>query len=488
MITNMKLYIKSNKKLVAGWLSGIFLLSISGCKKTIDVGAPLTKLSSTTVFTTNNTAEAAIAGVFGKMAGSALMYNGTASVSLQQGQAADELISYSTTNKDFYTNSFTSQKSYYWTEIYQEMFAVNAAITSLTNADQLTPAIRNQLLGEMKFTRAFIYFYAVNLYGAVPMPLTTAPASNNTISRTSEQQVYVQIIQDLKDAQGLLSDNSYLNGTSFPTTDRVHPNKQAASAMLARVYLYQQDWVNAEAMAASVINASSYKLETINSVFLKTSKEAIWQLFPGGSGGFYNNADAQGLIVTARPSSLTSTLPLNDNLINAFENGDARLINWVGTFTAPPAGALPAVTYKFAYKYKASLLVTTAAQVTEYPIMLRLAEQYLIRAEARAQQGNIGGAQTDLNTIRTRAALPNTNAATKDELITAIAHERQVELFTEMGHRWFDLKRTSQIDAVMSIVAPQKGGGAWASYKQLLPIPASDILLNKKLTQTPGYN
>ena len=115
-----------------------------------------------------------------------------------------------------------------------------------------------------------------------------------------------------------------------------------------------------------------------------------------------------------------------------------------------------------------------------------MADQYLIRAEARAQQGNISGAQSDLNAVRLRAGLPATAAAGKADLLTAIAHERQIELFTEIGNRWFYLKRTGTIDAVMSTVAPQKGG-TWASFKQLMPVPTSEITINPHLIQTPGY-
>jgi hypothetical protein len=120
-------------------------------------------------------------------------------------------------------------------------------------------------------------------------------------------------------------------------------------------------------------------------------------------------------------------------------------------------------------------------------MVFRLAEQYLIRAEARAQQGNVSGSQSDLNAIRTRAGLPNTTANDKASLLTAIQHERQVEMFTEWGHRWFDLKRTGTIDAVMSVIAPAKGGGAWNSNKALLPLPLGDLQADQNLTQNPGY-
>ena len=121
-------------------------------------------------------------------------------------------------------------------------------------------------------------------------------------------------------------------------------------------------------------------------------------------------------------------------------------------------------------------------------MMFRLAEQYLIRAEARAQQNNISDAQADLNKIRTRARLPNTTAADKNSILSAILHERQTELFSEWGNRWFDLKRTNNIDAVMSIMTPKKANGLqWQSYKQLNPLPFTEIQRDPSLLQNLGY-
>jgi hypothetical protein len=153
----------------------------------------------------------------------------------------------------------------------------------------------------------------------------------------------------------------------------------------------------------------------------------------------------------------------------------------VGTFTTTTT---PVTTLYYANKYKA---LGGAATVTEYPILMRFAEQYLIRAEARAQQNNLSGAATDLNTIRSRAGLTATTATTQTDMLNAVYHERQVELFTEWGHRWFDLKRTGNIDAVMTTVAPAKGT-TWSSYKQLMPIPPSDILADPNIKQNQGYN
>lgn len=111
---------------------------------------------------------------------------------------------------------------------------------------------------------------------------------------------------------------------------------------------------------------------------------------------------------------------------------------------------------------------------------------YLIRAEARARQENTGGAQADLNMVRARAGLPATTAGTRDALIGAVTAERRVELFTECGNRFFDLKRTGTIDAVMTVAAQQKGT-TWKSYMSLWPINPDDIILNTNLTPNPGY-
>ena len=122
-------------------------------------------------------------------------------------------------------------------------------------------------------------------------------------------------------------------------------------------------------------------------------------------------------------------------------------------------------------------------------MVLRLGEQYLIRSEARAVQNKIDDAQSDLNVIRQRAGLESTIASDKNSLLNAILAERKAELFTEMGHRWLDLKRTNKIDEVMSVETPQKAGGTeWKSYQQFYPIPTRELERAPNLIQNPGYN
>jgi hypothetical protein len=114
-------------------------------------------------------------------------------------------------------------------------------------------------------------------------------------------------------------------------------------------------------------------------------------------------------------------------------------------------------------------------------MVFRLAEQYLIRAEARAKENNISGSQADLNIIRARAGLPNTTATDVNSLISAIIHERQTELFTEWGNRWFDLRRYNLTD----LLKTEKPG--WIPADTLYPIPLSQLKLNVYLRQNKGY-
>jgi ABC-type uncharacterized transport system YnjBCD substrate-binding protein len=135
--------------------------------------------------------------------------------------------------------------------------------------------------------------------------------------------------------------------------------------------------------------------------------------------------------------------------------------------------------FYYPYKYKNRSVATSTA---EYLVLLRVSEQYLVRAEARAQQDNIAGSKADLNIIRNRAGLPNTTANDKSTLLAAVGQESRVELFCEWGHRFFDLKRNGQISQVMSPLKP-----AWRNASALLPIPQYERLNNPNLSQNLGY-
>ncbi|MEP7080153.1 MAG: RagB/SusD family nutrient uptake outer membrane protein, partial [Ginsengibacter sp.] len=165
---------------------------------------------------------------------------------------------------------------------------------------------------------------------------------------------------------------------------------------------------------------------------------------------------------------------LYDVLVNAFEPGDARFANWTKSYVTG------GVTYYFPYKYK----IRTAAPVQEYTMVIRFAELFLIRAEARAQQNKLGDARDDLDAIRERATLADLpTGLSKDQLLAATAQERRVELFGEWGHRWFDLIRTGKAIQVLSSIK-----SSISQNDLLYPIPLPAMRTNPNLVQNPGYN
>lgn len=490
-------------------ISILFVFVQMSCKKMVEIPAPSNSIAENNVFTNDVAAISAVNGIYVNMCNAnGGAFTGNSSLSLYTGLSADELTLYSggiNSNRfAYYVNALTVTGtpvagSELWTALYKFVFYCNAAIEGLTSSqsDALTLLIKKQLLGEVKFLRGFFYFYLTNLYGDVPLVMSTDTKANTVLTRSPIEQVYKQIIQDLNDAKELLSP-VYLNETLLATSlERIRPTKWAAMAMLARVYLYSGDYANAELESSNVIANLLFNLSSLNNVFLKKSlgnNEAIWQVQPTQVG--WNTLEALTYVITKTGPNLTKPVYLSKQLIGAFEPGDLRAKpkNWIDTITV--LGTF----YCFPYKYKTNITsdpsinaTTGSANMKEFLMMLRLGEQYLIRSEARAQLSNLIGAIEDLDKIRDRAGLTliassNPNIS-KAELLNEILHERQVELFTEFGHRWLDMKRTGNVDAIMSVVTPLKTNGAnWQSYQQWYPLSQFELENAPNLQQNIGYN
>ena len=165
-------------------------------------------------------------------------------------------------------------------------------------------------------------------------------------------------------------------------------------------------------------------------------------------------------------------------MADAFESGDMRRQDWVMD------AAVNGKDYYYMHKYK-----DRAGTGDEYSVVLRLAEVYLIRAEARAEQNDLTGSLDDLNAIRERAGLDDLEGLSQADLLLAIQQEYKVEMFGEWGQRWLDLKRwpslTGKSCRADDLLAPVKVD--WQSTDVLFPIPAAQILANTSLTQNPGY-
>jgi starch-binding outer membrane protein, SusD/RagB family len=474
-----------NQYIVWGLLGVTISISL-GCKKLIEIDPPVDKITPANVYNTDAGAASVISGIYSDLTFDGQIAIGISSIGFLTGLSADE-VSIRNTNSDnnrleLYQNNLQNSSGGsggLWYQLYGFIYRVNSAIDGIVGSKEMTPEGKTQLLGEAQFLRGFLYFYLVNLYGDVPLVISPNVIENSNAPRTASDLIYVQIVSDLMNAKQNLNSN-YLNGNITTTsTERVRPNKAVASALLARVYLYRMKWANAETEATNVISNANYQLEPLTNVFKKSSREAIWQLQRTSLG---QTLDADLYVPVA--SGIERTYYLSSQVIDGFEAADQRKVQWVYSYD-DGSGAL-----NYPYKYQNTNLADPSA-ITEYAMVFRLAEQYLIRSEARTRLGRITGANSakmDLDAIRLRAGLTETTVSTQNEMLNAILKERKIELFTEWGHRWFDLKRSGMVDNVMTNIAPIKGG-IWASYKALYPIPLSEIQKDPGLSgyQNPGY-
>jgi len=457
----------------------VVLLTFTSCQKYLNNSQlPAGTIAGSDAYVSDNSVSAIVTGCL-----NSLNSTGPSNFAQFTGLYTDELTALpNTTGNTPITQANASTISpsniNYWTATYSKIYALNLAIEGI-NATPAKLYFKSQWLGECYFLRAFDYYYLTSLYGDAALALTSDFNVTSKLSRSPQALVNQQIINDLLTAKAMLS-TSFMSGYGAATSDRARPNRYAAEALLTKMYLINKDWVDAEAMADSVIsNATLFKLVTPASVFLTNSQETVWAMattndVATNEYAIYDNA--MPAISTTDPTKLNVFASLTSQQVGSFEANDARYTNWVRSTVY--TGVTPNVTYYFPNKYKSNV------SGTERPIIFRLAEMYLARAEARAQQNNLTGAQADINVIRTRAGLPNTIAASQASLLAAVAQERRVELFTEMGNRFFDLRRTGTLDAVM---LAQKGNSIWASYKQYWPISLTEIAYDPNLTQTPGY-
>lgn len=446
---------------------------LASCKKLIEIPPnPPTEIVQSQQFADSATTMTAVAQVYsyvGQQTGSGFGYN-DAKLPESTGLSSDELI-YTSTNLPDLTafigyglTNLNSVVGELWTNPYSSLYPINAVIAGVSASNGLSAPFKKQITAEMQVARALYYFNLVNLFGGVPLSLSTDYNVTSKLARASVDSVYAQILADLTSAQQNLS-------ADYPSNGHIRPNQVVATALLSRVYLYRQQWQQAYDAANTVISSGQYSLPSDpNQVFLDGSTEAIWQL-PATS-LYYVTEEAYDFTPQngAAPSFIINTW-----LLNAFEPGDIRAQEWLGQTV------VNGDTLYYPYKYKN---IQASSPTTEDYMILRLAEQYLIRAEASAELGNGAAALADVNTVRARAGLAASTAdpGSQPAVLNAIMHERQVELFTEWGNRWYDLKRTGMAGTVLSA---EKTG--WNTNAALYPIPLVQLQDDVNLKQNPGY-
>ena len=454
----------------------LMLTLFSGCKQLIEVpGNTVGQLTTSNVFADSTSAVSGVTGIYEGYISKESPLSGQ--LTLYPGLSADEITSGSDYYKEYFNNALLAttttapdgSSAPLWDGLYTNtvIYAANASLEGLSGSATLTQSLKDQLIGECEVIRGLAYFNLVNLFGEVPKVTSSNFLINAGLGRSPVESVYTLIISDLTDATVRLK-------PSYPSAGRARPNKFTAMALLSKVFLYRQRWTDADSLASLIIGSGLYQMETNpGKVFLDGSVESIWQM-PGVND---DRVTQEGNIFIPYSPFIIPTFRLSDPLLKAFEPGDVRKSEWVHTVT------LNGVEYTYPYKYRNC--VTVIARGDESYVVFRLAEQYLIRAEARAQLGDLAGAAQDVNVIRNRAGLADLINPDRGYLLAAIMHERQIELFCEWGNRWYDLRRTGKIDSVLgsekSGIWPADGHGA------LYPIPGYQIRLNPALTQNPGY-
>ena len=366
----------------------------------------------------------------------------------------------------------------FWFELYETINVANAMINTDFTPPSGVQTEFNQLIGEAYALRAIAHFDLVRLFGQhytftagathPGVPIVTEFDATLKPSRNTVGEVYTQVINDFNQAATLMTINE--NSGRF--------SREVAQALLSRVYLYMEDWANAEAMASAVINSGRYSLVSnadYATQFLDgDSDEAILEMRfdlvdnPGSNhiGGMYKETGygdylpATDLLNLMDPGDVRSTMFLTDpNLGGAF--GNIRVDKF------PSSGANIA---------------------TDNVPVIRLSEVYLNRAEARSRMGNDAGAQADLNLVRQRgwpaaAAVTLTGSALTDEILI----ERRIELAFE-GHGIFDITRNQRSVIRDDCTAPVNACTInYPNDRFILALPLDELDANPNITQNPGY-
>lgn len=444
-----------------------FLLFVTiGCDEFTAVDFPEMELTGVAVFEDSATVDAAFASIYSKLRDDVLVTGKAHGINTLLGLYADECDYYGVPGENsdqFYRHVVLPSNwdiAALWNGAYNLIYAANSIIEGVTNSGKLSESEKERFLGEALFVRAYMHYYLVSLFGDIPYIKTTDYTVNSKVSRMPEGEVFALLIQDLQEAEVLLM-------SANPRIEKTRPAVIAVRALMARAYLYNEAYALAREYSTKVIENGGLDIgNSVAEVFNKSSTSTIWQLKP--EQGSHTWEAFTFIFVSAPPPFVA----LTSNLIDSFEVGDARRENWIGEVSSGDD------VYYYPNKYK-----QVGSNNTEYSILLRLAEQYLIRAEASAHLGDNTAAVRDLNVVRLRAGLAPTEATSRAELLEAIAIERRHELFTEQGHRWFDLKRTGMANIVLAPVKP-----GWRDTDVLLPLPEAELLLNKNLEpQNPGY-
>ncbi len=387
---------------------------------------------------------------------------------------------------DFLTHTpRTMEFNDFWKINYVGITQANTVLEKVPSIE-MDEALKDRILGEAYFLRAYYYFLLTQVYGDVPLLLRITPPDELKVPKTPKAEIYNQIVADADQAAALLPVENTANNVGRAT-------KGAAYALAAKTFIYGKNWEKALEYIQKVKDIGVYALVANYldnfSKDTQNNSESVWEIQHAnlelGVGNFLNQwwrskkVDGYGFA------------EVTQEFVDAFEMGDPRRKFTVAMNNEDYFGFVYKPSYSSThYGVKKYLQDTTVTQPADGDInytAIRYAEVLLWEAEALAELGRVQEAQAPLEEVRARAraqaddpttALPMITTTDKDEMIEAIRHERQVELGFEM-HRFFDLVRWG--------IADQKIPDFQVGKHEVFPIPQDEIDLNPALVQNPGY-
>ena len=394
----------------------------------------------------------------------------------------------------FYIDTQNSMIANFWKAAYKVINRTNTVLGRIDGIE-INTELANRYKLECKFIRALMYFNLVRVYGDVPLVLKEISISESyDILREPKENVYNQIIADLKEAQGL--------PVSYSTAEDGRATQGAAKALLADVYMTLHKYAEAETILAEIINSGRYSLlentpgslnidgyKKVFSPVNHNSKEGIFeiQFLKGGYGEGSNYAnnfapENSGTNVVAVGGTGGNNIPEMD-IYNAYEEGDLRRDFSMSLGYYDNRKNNEWVESRYVCKFMDVPYQNNDAS-NNYPV-IRYADVILMYAEALNQNGKTAEACKYLNMTRRRGFGYQTTETSPVDLQTTdkaqfalmVEQERRVELAFE-NHRWFDLIRTGRAVEVM-----RSKGFSLNETNLICPIPQKQIDVNPKLTQ-----
>jgi hypothetical protein len=366
----------------------------------------------------------------------------------------------------------------------------------------IDPDLKNRILGEAYFLRAHYYFIMVRIFGDVPMRTHVLVAGDNMkIARTPKETVYKQIISDCYNAINMLPPKS-----SYSSLDTGRACKEAALAMLAKIYLTLGENYTEIVSLCEQIESMGYDLSTMRyednfgASRVKNGPESLFEIQYTGDPkyNFWGDENQSSWLSTFHGPRNSGWVGgswgwhhVRKEFVDQYEPGDLRkdvtvLYNGCPKFDGKDYDPSWSSTGYNLRKFLVPKSISPDYNTNPSNfVVYRFADVLLMKAEALNELGRTGDAQIPLNKVRTRAGLPNSTTTDKTVMKEAIIKERRMELAFE-GHRWFDLIRIDNGDYAIKFF--HSIGRTNATKERLLwPVPQEEIDDNPLIIQNPGY-